>query len=42
MEKLITTALVSFFVVSATYIALFYNTPNPDVRVLLLFCAAIF
>jgi DHA1 family bicyclomycin/chloramphenicol resistance-like MFS transporter len=26
MEKLITTALVSFFVVSATYIALFYNT----------------
>jgi DHA1 family bicyclomycin/chloramphenicol resistance-like MFS transporter len=39
MEKLITTALVSFFVVSATYIALFYNTPNPDVRVLLLFFA---
>jgi DHA1 family bicyclomycin/chloramphenicol resistance-like MFS transporter len=26
-------------VVSATYIALFYNTPNPDVRVLLLFFA---
>jgi DHA1 family bicyclomycin/chloramphenicol resistance-like MFS transporter len=26
--KLITTALVSFLVVSATYIALFYNTPN--------------
>jgi len=39
MEKLITTALVSFFVVSATYIALFYNTPNPDVRVLLMFFA---
>jgi DHA1 family bicyclomycin/chloramphenicol resistance-like MFS transporter len=39
MEKLITAALVSFFVVSATYIALFYNTPNPDVRVLLLFFA---
>jgi DHA1 family bicyclomycin/chloramphenicol resistance-like MFS transporter len=39
MEKLITTALVSFLVVSATYIALFYNTPNPDVRVLLLFFA---
>jgi len=33
MEKLITTALVSFFVVSAVYVALFYNTPNPDVRV---------
>jgi hypothetical protein len=29
-------------VVSATYIALFYNTPNPDVRVLLFFCNAIF
>jgi len=39
MEKLITTALISFFVVSATYIALFYNTPNPDVRILLLFFA---
>jgi DHA1 family bicyclomycin/chloramphenicol resistance-like MFS transporter len=37
MEKLITVALVSFFVVSATYVALFYNTPNPDVRILLLF-----
>jgi DHA1 family bicyclomycin/chloramphenicol resistance-like MFS transporter len=39
MEKLVTMALVSFFVVSATYIALFYNTPNPDVRVLFLFFA---
>lgn len=39
MEKLITTALISFFVVSATYIALFYNSLNPDVRVLLLFFA---
>ncbi|WP_026838615.1 multidrug effflux MFS transporter [Gillisia sp. JM1] len=39
MEKLITIALVSFFVVSATYIALFYNTPNPDVRILFLFFA---
>ncbi|EIA09949.1 hypothetical protein HJ01_00631 [Flavobacterium frigoris PS1] len=37
MEKLITVALVSFFVVSATYVSLFYNTPNPDVRILLLF-----
>ena len=37
MEKLITVALISFFVVSATYVALFYNMPNPDVRVLLLF-----
>jgi DHA1 family bicyclomycin/chloramphenicol resistance-like MFS transporter len=39
MERLITAALVSFFVVSATYIGLFYNTPNPDVRVLFLFFA---
>ena len=39
MERLITAALVSFFVVSATYIALFYNTSNPDVRVLFLFFA---
>lgn len=39
MEKLITVALVSFFVVSATYVALFYNKANPDVRILLLFFA---
>ena len=39
MEKLITTALVSFFVISAVYVGLFYNSPNPDVRVLLLFFA---
>lgn len=39
MERLITVALFSFFVVSATYVAMFYNTPNPDVRVLLLFFA---
>jgi DHA1 family bicyclomycin/chloramphenicol resistance-like MFS transporter len=42
MEKLITVALVSFFVVSATYVVLFYNTPNPDVSVLLLFLACNF
>jgi DHA1 family bicyclomycin/chloramphenicol resistance-like MFS transporter len=39
MEKLITMSLVSFFVVSVVYVALFYNTPNPDVRVLFLFFA---
>lgn len=39
MEKLITTALLSFFMISVIYIALYYNTPNPDVRVLLLFFA---
>lgn len=37
MEKLITVALCSFFLVSATYVALFYNTANPDLSVLLLF-----
>jgi DHA1 family bicyclomycin/chloramphenicol resistance-like MFS transporter len=41
MEKLITSALISFFVVSATYVGLFYDTANPDVLVLLLFCIAI-
>jgi DHA1 family bicyclomycin/chloramphenicol resistance-like MFS transporter len=39
MEKLITAALISFFIVSLTYMVLFYNTPNPDVRILLLFFA---
>jgi DHA1 family bicyclomycin/chloramphenicol resistance-like MFS transporter len=39
MEKLITAALVSFFVISVIYIALFFNTPNPDVGVLLVFFA---
>jgi DHA1 family bicyclomycin/chloramphenicol resistance-like MFS transporter len=39
MEKLITAALVSFFVISATYIVLFYNSPNPTVGILLLFFA---
>ena len=42
MEKLVTTALISFFVVSAAYVGLFYNTPNPDVRVLLVFFAVQF
>jgi len=39
MEKLITVALISFFVVSAVYVGLFCNSPNPDVRILLLFFA---
>jgi DHA1 family bicyclomycin/chloramphenicol resistance-like MFS transporter len=38
MEKLITSPN-SFFVVSATYVGLFYDTANPDVLVLLLFFA---
>jgi DHA1 family bicyclomycin/chloramphenicol resistance-like MFS transporter len=39
MEKLITSALISFFVVSMIYVALFYNSPNPDVRILFMFFA---
>jgi DHA1 family bicyclomycin/chloramphenicol resistance-like MFS transporter len=42
MEKLITTALVSFLVVSATYIALFYNTPIRCSCFVVVFCNAIF
>lgn len=37
MEKLITTALISFFAVSAIYVGLFFNEPNPDIRILILF-----
>jgi DHA1 family bicyclomycin/chloramphenicol resistance-like MFS transporter len=42
MEKLITTALVSFLVVSATYIALFYNTPIRCSCFVVVFCNAFF
>jgi hypothetical protein len=38
----ITTALVSFLVVSATYIALFYNTPTRCSCFVVVFCNAIF
>ncbi len=39
MEKLITASLLSFFIVSLVYIALFYNTSNPSITVLLTFFA---
>ena len=39
MEKIINTALFSFFGVSLLYIILFYNTPNPSVYILLAFFA---
>ncbi|MBC5839339.1 multidrug effflux MFS transporter [Flavobacterium muglaense] len=39
MEKLITIALCSFFLVSATYVAFFYNSPNPALPVLIAFFA---
>lgn len=39
MEKIINTALFTFFGVSFLYIILFYNTPNPNVYVLLTFFA---
>jgi MFS transporter, DHA1 family, multidrug resistance protein len=37
MEKLITLAMVGFFLISIVYIALFYNTTNPNVAILLTF-----
>ncbi|WP_026707955.1 multidrug effflux MFS transporter [Flavobacterium frigidarium] len=37
MEKLITVALLSFFIVSAIYVGLFFNDSNPAVGVLILF-----
>ncbi|GAA4271523.1 multidrug effflux MFS transporter [Aquimarina gracilis] len=37
MEKLITTSLLAFFGISLLYIVLFYNTPNPNIYMLLLF-----
>lgn len=37
MEKLITWALLVFFIVSVLYIVLFYNSANPTIEVLLLF-----
>lgn len=37
MEKLITVALLSFFIVSAIYVGLFFNDANPAVGVLILF-----
>lgn len=37
MEKLITTSLLAFFGISLTYIILFYNTPNPNIVILLIF-----
>ncbi|WP_109438650.1 multidrug effflux MFS transporter [Aquimarina sp. AU119] len=37
MEKLVTTSLFAFFVISLLYIVLFYNSPNPNVVILLIF-----
>lgn len=37
MRKLITGSLIGFFGVSLLYVALFYNTSNPSIEVLLLF-----
>ena len=39
MERIINLALYSFFGVSLLYIVLFYNTPNPNVYILLAFFA---
>ena len=39
MEKLITRALILFFIVSVLYVVIFYSSPNPSVTVLLAFFA---
>lgn len=39
MEKMVTVALLAFFAISLLYIILFYNTPNPNIYVLLAFFA---
>jgi len=39
MEKMITTSLLSFFIVSIAYIVLFHNSENPTIEVLLVFFA---
>lgn len=37
MSKMITTSLLSFFVISVLYVILFFNTDNPPITVLLMF-----
>ncbi|WKK64578.1 multidrug effflux MFS transporter [Lutimonas zeaxanthinifaciens] len=37
MERIINTAILSFFGISLLYLIMFYNTENPDVTLLLLF-----
>lgn len=39
MEKLITTSLLSFFIVSFVYIILFHNSENPPIEILIIFFA---
>lgn len=37
MEKLITIALISFFLISVFYTGIYYNSPNPSIYILLTF-----
>ncbi len=37
MEKLVTIAMVAFFIVSILYVTVFYNSPNPNIYTLLIF-----
>ncbi len=37
MEKLVTVSLWGFFIVSVAYLGLYYNSPNPNVIILLVF-----
>jgi DHA1 family bicyclomycin/chloramphenicol resistance-like MFS transporter len=37
MEKLVTIAMVAFFIISILYVILFYNSPNPSIYTILTF-----
>ena len=37
MEKLVTIALISFFLISVLYTSIYYNSPNPSIYILLTF-----
>ncbi len=42
MEKLITVAIIAFFLISVIYLVLYFNSPNPSVTILLIFFASQF
>ncbi len=37
MEKLVTIAMIAFFIISILYVTIFYNSPNPSIYILLTF-----
>ncbi|MCW8982145.1 multidrug effflux MFS transporter [Altibacter sp.] len=42
MQRMVTTSLLGFLIVSVLYVVLFFNTPQPPIYILLLFFAAQF